>query len=149
MVNKPSVRQQIKSFAVLFTVIWIIIIAAISSLIPNNHPYYGTILTIVIVVGVGLVFLIMSRLDKKIEQKKQLLMQKGVKAKATVVSIGQEIKHGDYHLIVTLKAEVKPEGKSPFTTEVETMVPLVKIPRAGDEIEVVYDPQNPKDIAVL
>ncbi len=135
--------------AVRFIIVWIIIVLAISYLIPQNHPYYGAILAVVIVAGVASMFILMNRIDKSIDKKKQLLLQKGIKAKATVLSIGQEIKHGDYHFMVTLKVEVKPEAKSPFTAEVETMVPLLKIPRAGDEIEAVYDPQNPADMAVL
>ncbi len=149
MDKKPSTKQQIKSFAVTFIVFWVIIIVVVTNFVPENSPYYEAILSGVIVSGLAFVFWTMNRLDKSIERKKEQLLQKGVKAKATVVSIGQELKHGDYHFIIVLTVEVNPNGKKPFKAEFEALVPLVAVPRVGDEIEVVYDPQNPADIAVL
>jgi len=75
-------------------------------------------------------------------KKKARLKMVGIKAKASIVSVTDTnitINNSPYIKVVV---EIRPGVQAEFTT----MASRIAIPRAGDVIEVVYDPSNPKDV---
>lgn len=122
-----------------------IYVSASASLASGNSEAFwmgvvfpiGMLLFFIIVFGLGLRPLISSKLAVS-KMRKQLRMT-GVKGTARVLSVsdtGITINNSPF-------AKITIEVKPGITAQFSATVGRLNIPRAGDTIEVVYDPSNP------
>jgi len=51
--------------------------------------------------------------------------------------------------LVTLSLEVHQEGKEPYAKEMESVIPMVQMPRIGDTIKLGNNPNNPNEFLYL
>lgn len=77
------------------------------------------------------------------------LSMTGVPATAEVLSIEDTGKLINYDPIVRLKLAVQPAYGTPFETTAEVMVSKIAIPRAGDKINIKYNPVNNTEIMIV
>lgn len=83
------------------------------------------------------------------QQHQQWLMQNGADGTARVVSVEDLGVTGNMHRAVDLDLWVTPAAGEPFDSEKPFDVPPTAIPRAGDNLQVKYNPADSFDIAVL
>lgn len=86
------------------------------------------------------------------ENKRKLkkLKDVGVRSVAIVCDIedtGMMLNQTNIGIRLTL--DVQPTTQPSFRTVVETFVSRVQIPRKGDRVEVLYNPENPSELAVV
>jgi len=77
--------------------------------------------------------------------KQSQLLRAGARANATIVEIEDTGTRVNDNPRVRLKLRVEPEGADPFALEKKVTVSLVSLPRRGERVEVVYDPEDPSD----
>jgi hypothetical protein len=77
------------------------------------------------------------------------LSMTGVPATADVISIEDTGKLINYDPIVRLKLAVQPSYGNPFETSAEVLVSKIAIPRAGDKINIKYNPVNNTEIMIV
>lgn len=80
----------------------------------------------------------------------KLLQNGGVKTTAQITNVedtGMTLNNINIGIRLTLM--VASVTGSPFTAQVETFVSRVSIPRVGDAVEVVYNPDNTSQVAVV
>ena len=90
-----------------------------------------------------------SSSDFDIPEDTSALMQTGLPAKAEVVSIEDTGKTLNFNPVVKMNLKVVPQNGIPFEIITETVVSRIAIPRAGDEINVKYNPEKTSQILVL
>lgn len=84
-----------------------------------------------------------TRLMKKLQVN-------GVRAWARILSVQDTgMTMNDLSFGVRLTVEVQSSVEAPFQAVVETFVSRVNIPRPGDQLEVIYNPQNHSEIAAI
>jgi len=102
-----------------------------------NLMSFGIPLLVLVIMGAAFAPFIASAM--KNAQKKKRLALVGVKGKAKILSVqdtGLTVNNNPY---IRVTVEMKPGSQATF----QTMVSRVAIPRAGDMIEVIYDPADP------
>ena len=71
------------------------------------------------------------------------LQQHGERAVATVVSLEDTgITMNKIYIGVRITLQVLTSSRGPFTSVLDTMVSRVQIPQVGDQVSVLFDPQN-------
>ncbi len=82
------------------------------------------------------------------EQRLQWLVQNGVQVTAKVKSLDDKgiTKNGNPY--VDLVLDVKPKGHEAYFASVSINVPRASIPRAGDKIQIKYNPNDCYDVIV-
>ncbi len=82
--------------------------------------------------------------------QRTLLANGGIKTNATILKVEDtNITMNNVNFGVRLTVEVHPQGDSAFQAIIEVFVSRVQIPRAGDVIEVIYDPNDHTKVAAL
>ncbi|MFZ1041116.1 MAG: hypothetical protein WCA79_08630 [Anaerolineales bacterium] len=83
-----------------------------------------------------------------LQQRQQWLIQNGkdVTAKVKFVDDKGVTKNGNP--FVTLELDVSPKGIKPYFAAVSINVPRTSIPRAGDKVQIKYNPNDHYDVAV-
>ena len=77
------------------------------------------------------------------------LAQIGMPAAAEVLSIEDTGKMINYNPVVKMDLKVVPQDGAPFEVLTETMVSKIAVPRAGDKINIKYNPEKTSQILVL
>jgi hypothetical protein len=81
--------------------------------------------------------------------KRNELLRTGRDATANVLSIADTGKLINYDPIVKIKLNVMSDVSGPFEVETEQIVSKIAIPRAGDKVNVKYNPKNTKELIIL
>lgn len=124
-----------------------------SNLEMIQSPQFGTIMTIgvatFVVLVIGSIFLFQRTLLSGSLKKRAQLMKTGEKAVAVVLSVQDTgITMNDIYPCVRMELEIKPISRSPYKATVEAMVSRISIPRVGDQIPVLFNPNNLQEIAI-
>jgi hypothetical protein len=87
---------------------------------------------------------------KKAEYYQSLegLYQNGLPAKAEVVTIEDTGALVNHNPVVIMQLKVQPQSDLPFDTTVQTMVNKIAIPRVGDTINILYNPNDCTQVVV-
>lgn len=103
-----------------------------------------------IIFGCAILFMTIVLLNTISPKRKTThLLKVGEKAKALVLSVETTgVTVNRVNLCLRLKIEVKPLNKSPFQVSFEQVFSIINIPRAGDEIEVLFNPNNLTEVAL-
>ena len=72
------------------------------------------------------------------------LIQTGKRAPAVLVTVEDTGMTINNNPRVRVRLRVEPPGEEPFELERKVLVSRVKIPRAGERVEVAYDPEDPE-----
>jgi len=72
--------------------------------------------------------------------KEKKLLQVGVRARARIIAVQDTGRTMNNSIYVKITVEIKPGLQTSF----KTYVSRVGFPQPGDEIEIIYDPSNPK-----
>lgn len=83
-------------------------------------------------------------------QQRNQILQSGIQATATVISLADTGMMVNYQPQVKMVLQVNPPNSAPYQTEVTMVVSQLKIPRVqpGAVVPVKIDPQNPANVAV-
>jgi len=81
--------------------------------------------------------------------RKAQLMQTGMGGTAEVLTIADTGALVNYNPVVIMKLKVQPQFGPEFETEVQTAVSKIAIPRAGDKINVKYNPANNSELIIV
>ncbi len=80
----------------------------------------------------------------------KLLKNGGVKTTARIVNVQDTgMTMNNINIGIRLTLEVASVTGSPFQAQAETFVSRVSIPRVGDVVEVVYNPSDTSQVAVV
>lgn len=90
-----------------------------------------------------------SSSDFDFPEDSSAIAQTGVPATAEVVSVEDTGKMINYNPIVKINLKVVPQFGVPFEVITETMVSKIAVPRAGDKINIKYNPEKTSQILVL
>ena len=82
------------------------------------------------------------------KEKIERLKKEGVKCQAEITNVEDMNVTINKDPMVRLFLSVKPKGEPPFDAQVEMLVSRVKIPRAGDYVNVYYNPNDKTDLIV-
>lgn len=102
---------------------------------------------IILCVAAPLSMIMMAKSGNNAEK---LLKNGGIKTTARIVNIqdtGMTLNNVNIGIRLTL--DVASVTGSPFQAQAETFVSRVAIPRVGDVVEVVYDPTNTSQVAIV
>ncbi len=112
----------------------------------NDPDLFGTILVIGIMAFIAATFTMANNLTRP----DAALIANGEKATATILAIqDSHITVQNTQFAVNLTLEVHSQSRGVFTAQVQTLVSRVQIPRPGDKVNVLFDPSNPDNIAVV
>lgn len=115
------------------------IYAVFASTIP------GTIIFALVILL--MTFLLLDTVSSK--GKTKHLLKIGEKAKALVLSVETTgVTVNRINPCLRLKIEIKPLNKTPFQATFEQVFSIINIPRAGDEIEVLFNPNNLMEVVL-
>jgi len=81
--------------------------------------------------------------------RKAQLMATGLGGTAEVLSIADTGAMINYNPVVKLKLKVQPQYGPEFETEIETAVSKIAVPRAGDKINIKYNPANTSELIIV
>jgi hypothetical protein len=81
--------------------------------------------------------------------KRKWLLANGVAAKARITGIADTSVTVNNSPVVRLSLHVKPDAAPEFDAEARHLVSRLAIPKIGDMIVVVYDPNKPTDLVIL
>ena len=104
---------------------------------------------IMVIVGSVIGFTVLGQIMKRAffgslhPNPDKLLQNGGERAKAKVINIqdtGTTI--NTIYFVISLTVEVHPGGLSPFQSTFEATISRLNIPKIGDEITVIFDPNN-------
>jgi hypothetical protein len=85
----------------------------------------------------------------KMVEKRNLLMQTGTQATATVLEISDTGKLVNFDPIVILKLKISNQNGMEYEITSEQIVSKLSIPRIGDKIFIKYNPKNSNEFVVL
>lgn len=79
------------------------------------------------------------------------LLQNGEQAIATVIVLKDTGDRANENPIVQMTVEVAPEGRSPYRAQLRTPISVVALQnyKAGGKVYVRYDPEDPKQVALV
>lgn len=78
------------------------------------------------------------------------LLKSGERAMANILQVEDtNITLNGNRIVVKLTVEVHSASKGTFSAQVQTAYSRVQLPRPGDTVNVVFDPANPKSIAII
>jgi len=77
------------------------------------------------------------------------LAQTGLPATAEVLGITDTGAMINYNPVVKLKLKVTPQYGVAYSTEIETAVSKIAVPRVGDKINVKYNPANQNEMVIV
>ena len=81
--------------------------------------------------------------------RKAQLMATGLGGTAEVLSIADTGALINYNPVVKLRLKVTPQYGPEFETEIETAVSKIAVPRAGDKLNVKYNPANTSELIIV
>ncbi len=81
--------------------------------------------------------------------RKAQLMATGLGGTAEVLSIADTGAMINYNPVVKLKLKVQPQYGPEFETEIETAVSKIAVPRAGDKLNIKYNPANTSELIIV
>lgn len=81
--------------------------------------------------------------------KKAQLMQTGMAGTAEVVTITDTGTLVNFNPVVRMKLKVQPQFGLSFETEIETAVSKIAVPRAGDKVNIKYNPADQKELIIV
>ncbi|MCX7878209.1 MAG: hypothetical protein N2510_06140 [Ignavibacteria bacterium] len=95
-----------------------------------------------------------SEANKGIKMAKQFtdngnLSVTGTPATAEVISLQDTGKLVNFNPVLMLKLKVLPQFGTPFEIETEATVSKIAVPKAGDKLNIKYNPANTKEIIIL
>lgn len=123
-------------------VVWMLPLLTNKGFLPFVQNYLGLLIFAFVAIVLLIAFRPLIKASFGNKQKKKRLMAIGAKIMAKVISVQDTgITVNDNSPLVKLLVEVKPGSNAEFTM----LVSRVSIPRAGDMIEVYYDPSNPSE----
>ncbi|MBI4836427.1 MAG: hypothetical protein HY817_04170 [Candidatus Abawacabacteria bacterium] len=115
--------------------------------IPTLIPYFifgFPILIFVLVIGFNIWF---RKGMSPSNKQNSYLLQNGEKASAKILTVEDTgITLDRLYLVIRITMQVMPTGRNPFSSILEIPVSRVQIPRPGDMVQVLFDPQNPQSI---
>lgn len=100
------------------------------------------------VLPLGAFFYFMNRAVKKYQLHRKKLMENGRKGEASVLTVedtGMTVNQNPY---IKMRLKVTPSFGSEFEVTVKQLVSRLAIPRIGDKVQVVFDPQNVNDLII-
>jgi DNA-directed RNA polymerase subunit RPC12/RpoP len=83
-----------------------------------------------------------------LQQRLQWLVQNGVEVTAKVKFVDDKGVTKNGNPFVTLELDVRPKGIKPYFAAVMINVPRSSIPRAGDKVQIKYNPNDHYDVAI-
>ncbi|NPU84244.1 MAG: hypothetical protein HPY65_07120 [Syntrophaceae bacterium] len=122
----------------------------VMSFVPlGPPPIPHTLIVLGVVVVSLLVFYLNARFMMKGNPEKDRWMTDGTDARAEVLEIRDTGLTMNNDPMVALTLMVKPRYGSSFQVQTKTWVSRVAIPRAGDVIDIRYDPTDPQRVLVI
>ncbi len=126
--------------------LYFIILSILSAYLSTNSWLVWPFIVLCLLAPLSLIWLAHSG---EVEAS-DLLQKGGIVTTAQVVSVKDTgITMNKILIGIELTLQVADANGDTFMHTMETFVSRVQIPRAGDMIEVVYDPQNKSQIALL
>ena len=128
------------------------LVVGLIAIIINNPDSAGWVIGGACIIYFLLLFLGVRYLQKSFSSPDKLtkkLMEIGKKAMASVVNIEGTALRINFNPVLRVTLKVNPSAGSAFDAKIETVFPIYKIPRVGDSIEVIYNPENPLEIIVV
>lgn len=83
------------------------------------------------------------------QKSAQNIAQTGMPASAEVISVTDTGQMVNYDPVVVLQLKVTPETDAPFDTYAQIIAPKIAVPRAGDRINIRYNPASKSQIAIV
>lgn len=83
-----------------------------------------------------------------LQQRQQWLVQNGVETTTKVKFVDDKGITKNGNPLVTLELDVRPKGTKPYFAAVSINVPRTSVPRAGDKVQIKYNPADCYDVAV-
>lgn len=77
------------------------------------------------------------------------LMQTGLPGVAEVLSIADTGALVNFNPVVQMKLKVQPQFGPEFTTDVQTAVSKIAVPRVGDKLNIKYNPANQTELIII
>jgi hypothetical protein len=77
------------------------------------------------------------------------LMQTGLPGTAEVITIADTGALVNFNPVVQMKLKVQPQYGPEFTTDVQTAVSKIAVPRVGDKLNIKYNPANNTELIIL
>ncbi len=113
----------------------------------NTYPVLRIVFLLLCIGGpLGMILLVQG----PSQAWQQLLKKGGVVANAKVLNVADTgMTLNKVNIGVRLTVEVMIDSEAPFEATVETFVSRVALPRVGDLISVVFNPNNKKEVAVV
>lgn len=84
-----------------------------------------------------------------LQKSAQDIAHQGLAAVAEVLNVTDTGQLINYDPVVVLQLKVTPEAEAPFETYAQIIAPKIAIPRAGDRINIRYNPANKSQIAIV
>jgi hypothetical protein len=141
--NRKFAPMLLGAVFVYFVLLWV----NRAYLLPT-YPLVGSLLAILspFVLAFFLIFSFSYLLNETALRRR--LAQIGVRSKGTIQKIEDTGTTVNQQPMVRLEIVVTPSGQSSFTVTKEVVVSRVAIPRVGDEVPVVYDPNKRTDLVL-
>jgi hypothetical protein len=111
----------------------------------------GWILPVSIFGLISLIFVVVFGLMLRRWLIKQKVLQTGVGATATIVSIRDTGTRINDNPVIAMQLQVQPSGAPSFQAEIKETVSILQIPQfqPGAQLEVKYDPAQPTNVAIV
>jgi hypothetical protein len=111
--------------------------------------FVGSPLFILLCVGIGpAIWFAMMFAGRRNQAKAQNLMATGARARGVITSVGDTGVTVNMNPRIMITARIEPEDRSPaFDAQQTLTVSRIAIPRAGDQIAVWYDRNDPSQWA--
>lgn len=83
------------------------------------------------------------------QKSAQDIAQTGMPATAEVITVTDTGQMVNYDPVIVMQLRVTPETEAPFETYAQIIAPKIAIPRAGDRINIRYNPAMKNQIAIV
>ncbi|QQR80472.1 MAG: hypothetical protein IPJ69_14435 [Deltaproteobacteria bacterium] len=113
-------------------------------------PHHRGLLIPYIILMVLVPFFMIRYFGHGNSRKLKKLSQKGIRSSAIVLSVEDlGFTMNKINIGLSLSMEVRPLTEDPFKASLDVFVSRVQIPRVGDKVEVIYDPSNHLEVALV
>jgi|GEM_PF-1488972 len=145
----------VKKFLIVFAGLMIITFgltfAMIAMINPDDPGSIGVGVLFFLGTFLPLLFISIAYLSKSGPSKREKrLMQMGTHAPAEVLKVEDTgVTINEIYPMVKLTLRVRPKSSEVFDVKIDSLVSRVSLPRPGDMLEVIFDPQKPSNIMIV